>query len=136
VEQEDATIAAFHALGVKLAVTELDVDVLPASTRRPTAEVTERAENGVNLNPYTAGLPENIQKALAVRYADLFRVFVKYRGAIQRVTFWGVTDRVSWLNDFPARGRTNYPLLFDRSGNPKPAFDAVMRVAAEPRGVR
>jgi GH35 family endo-1,4-beta-xylanase len=27
----------------------------------------------------------------------------------------------------------NYPLLFDRNGQPKPAFDAVIRVASEKR---
>ena len=48
---------------------------------------------------------------------------------ITRVTFWGVTDGFSWLNNFPAPGRTNYPLLFDREGKPKPAFDAVIQEA-------
>ena len=48
---------------------------------------------------------------------------------ITRVTFWDVTDRDSWLNDFPVAGRTNYPLLFDRAGKPKPAFDAVIQAA-------
>jgi endo-1,4-beta-xylanase len=65
---------------------------------------------------------------LARRYADLFGVFVKYRGVISRVTFWGVTDGDSWLNNWPVRGRTAYPLLFDRNGQPKPAFQAVVRL--------
>jgi len=71
-----------------------------------------------------------MQAALAKRYADLFEVFVKHRQNIGRVTFWGVTDGDSWLNNFPTRGRTNYPLLFDRQGKPKPAFDAVLQKAA------
>jgi endo-1,4-beta-xylanase len=70
-----------------------------------------------------------MQKALAKRYADIFAVFLKYKDLITRVTFWGVTDRYSWLNNFPAVGRTNYPLLFDREGKPKPAFDAVIQKA-------
>ena len=70
-----------------------------------------------------------MQRTLAARYAELFGVFVKYRAAITRITFWGVTDGDSWLNNFPTRGRTNYPLLFDRQGKPKPAFDAVVRTA-------
>ena len=45
---------------------------------------------------------------------------------MSRVTFWGVTDRDSWLNNWPVPGRTSYPLLFDREGKPKPAFDAVI----------
>jgi endo-1,4-beta-xylanase len=48
---------------------------------------------------------------------------------MSRVTFWGVTDADSWLNNWPVRGRTSYPLLFDRNGKPKPAFDAVIRQA-------
>ena len=126
VEKVDATIAEFHALGVKVNITELDVDVLPQVTRTHTADVSAKAEGDANSNPYTAGLPAPQQQALADRYAALFRVFLKHRDAVTRVTFWGVTDQGSWLNNFPARGRTNYPLLFDRQGKPKPAFDAVV----------
>jgi endo-1,4-beta-xylanase len=129
-EQQAATIEAFRDLGVKVNITELDVDVLPRTTRQNTADVSATAAGGAGSNPYTAGLPEEMQQKLAARYADLFKVFVKYRGAITRVTFWGVTDGDSWLNNFPTRGRTNYPLLFDRQGHPKPAFDAVLKTAA------
>jgi len=127
-ELED-TITAFSALGVRVMVTELDVDVLPAVTREPTADVSVRAVTKPESNPYTAGLPDEMQKALAKRYADIFAVLLKHKDAITRVTFWGVTDRDSWLNSFPAMGRTNYPLLFDRDSKPKPAFDAVMQEA-------
>ena len=41
---------------------------------------------------------------------------------VTRVTFWGLSDADSWLN----RGRMNYPLLWDRQRQPKPAFDAVV----------
>jgi len=73
-----------------------------------------------------------VQQALAKRYADLFGVYMKHRDAITRVTFWGVTDGDSWLNGWPVRGRTSYPLLFDRAGKPKPAFDAVIRATERP----
>jgi endo-1,4-beta-xylanase len=129
VQQIDDTFKAFKELNVKVAVTELDVDLLPAVTRRPTADISERAEASKDSNPYVAGLPDEMQQALAKRYADLFAVFLKNKDVITRVTFWGVTDRSSWLNNFPAGGRTNYPLLFDREGKPKPAFDAVIRQA-------
>jgi endo-1,4-beta-xylanase len=126
VEEMDATFRTFKALGVKVCVTELDVDVLPPATRRPTADVSVRAEPDASLNPYTASLPDDVQTALAKRYADIFATILEHRDAITRVTFWGVTDRVSWLNNFPVRDRTNYPLLFDREGKPKPAFEAVL----------
>ena len=129
-EQQSATIEAFRELGIKVNITELDVDVLPRTTRQDTADVSATAAGGAGSNPYTAGLPEEMQQKLAARYADLFKVFVMYRGTITRVTFWGVTDADSWLNNFPTRGRTNYPLLFDRQGHPKPAFDAVLKTAA------
>jgi endo-1,4-beta-xylanase len=58
VEQMDATFAAFKQLGVKIAVTELDVDVLPAPRSNATADVSVRATATPELNPYTAGLPD------------------------------------------------------------------------------
>jgi endo-1,4-beta-xylanase len=122
VEQEDATISAFAALGLKVMITELDVNVLGG---KQTAEITEMA-NQAGSNAYTNGLPPVVQQELAERYADLFRVFVKHRHDISLVTFWGVTDGDSWLN---IRGRVNHPLLFDRAGRPKPAFDAVIQAA-------
>ena len=128
-KQQSDTIEAFAALGVKVCITELDVDVLPRNAPGNSADVSATGAGGAGTNPYTAGLPEPVQQALARRYAELFEIFVKYRAAIGRVTFWGVTDGGSWLNNFPIRGRTNYPLLFDREGKPKAAFSAVMEAA-------
>ena len=70
-----------------------------------------------------------MQQALAQRYAELFAVYAKHSDKISRVTFWGVTDGDSWLNDWPVAGRTSYPLLFDRAGAPKQAFHAVLATA-------
>jgi endo-1,4-beta-xylanase len=131
-KQEAETIEAFAALGLRVHITELDVDVLPRTTRQNTADIAAVAPGTPEANPYMAGLPEERQQALAKRYAELFEVFVQHRDVISRVTFWGVTDGDSWLNNFPTRGRTNYPLLFDRTGKPKPAFDAVVQQAKTP----
>jgi endo-1,4-beta-xylanase len=128
-EQEDATIAAFAKLGIKVNITELDIDVLPRANRSQGADVATAAEARQDLNPFANGLPNAVQQNLARRYADLFRVFLRHHEVIDRVTFWGVTDGDSWLNNWPVRGRTSYPLLFDRAGRPKPAFDAVVRTA-------
>jgi endo-1,4-beta-xylanase len=130
----DETIRAFGALGLKVSITELDVDVLPAATRSQAAEVSLNFALQARLNPYTNGLPDSVQQALAKRYADLFAVFVKDHTMMHRVTFWGVSDAHSWLNDWPVRGRTSYPLLFDRDCRPKPAFDAVIKTAAGAAG--
>jgi endo-1,4-beta-xylanase len=129
--QEDAAISAFAALGVKVAITELDITVLPNAGAQPSADVNLRIKQEAELNPYSKGLPDSVQQDLAKRYADLFRVYLKHRDTVERVTLWGVTDSDSWLNDWPVQGRTNYPLLFDRSGQPKPAYEAVLRVASE-----
>ena len=122
---EDATIAAFAALGVKVHITELDVDVLPRTTK-PGADYAVDVVVTPQLNPYVDRLPDAKQTALAKRYAELFQVYLKHRDAIERVTFWGVADGDSWLNNWPMKGRTNYPLLFDRSGRPKLALDAII----------
>jgi endo-1,4-beta-xylanase len=128
-KQQSDTIEAFAALGIKVNITELDVDVLPRNAPGNSADISATSAGGAGLNPYTAGLPDAVQQTLANRYAELFDIFVKYKASISRVTFWGVTDGGSWLNNFPIRGRTNYPLLFDRGGKPKPAFFSVIGTA-------
>ncbi len=130
----DSTIAAFAALGVKVNITELDVDVLPqARPQYRGADVSFRADTSTVLNPYARALPDSVQQALARRYAELFTVFLNQRAVLGRVTFWGVDDADSWLNNWPVPGRTSYPLLFDRAGRPKPAFDAVVRAVRAAR---
>ena len=121
-------IAAFGRLGIKVAITELDIDVLPARAQSLNADVTRREALDPALNPYAAGLPDTVQQALARRYAELFGVYLQHSGIVERVTFWGVTDADSWLNNWPIRGRTSYPLLFDSAGRPKPAFYAVVGI--------
>ncbi len=133
-DQEDATISAFAALGLKVAITELDINVLPTGGHQPTADVTLHIEQNKALNPYVDGLPDSVQQQLAARYADLFRVFLKHRDVVSRVTFWGVSDGDSWLNNAPVRGRTSYPLLFGRTDEPKPALEAVIREAGKSAG--
>jgi endo-1,4-beta-xylanase len=130
-ETEDATISEFAKLGVKVAITELDIDVLPPVPNQWTADVSLKVQQDPKLNPYADGLPQALQQKLAVRYAGLFGVYLKHRDVVTRVTLWGVTDGDSWRNNWPVHGRTSYPLLFDRSGQPKPAFQSVMRVAAD-----
>jgi len=131
--QVDATMTALSKLGVKVNITELDINVLPAPNQFSGAEVSQRFDPAKGLDPYTNGLPDEIQQKLAKRYADLFQIFLKHRDSVTRVTFWGVTDADSWLNFFPIRGRTNYPLLFDRQGRPKPAYRAVIQTIRSAR---
>ena len=39
-------------------------------------------------------------------------------------------DKHSWLNDWPIKGRTNYPLLFDRNYQSKKAYDALIELVS------
>jgi endo-1,4-beta-xylanase len=125
----DEAISQFAKLGLKVMITELDIDMLPAVTAARGADVSFKMEATAELNPYTNGLPESVQQQLSQRYADLFSVFLKHRGEVTRVTFWGVVDGDSWLNKWPVQGRTAYPLLFDRDGKSKPAFRGVLKTA-------
>jgi len=128
-QQVDETIGAFSKLGIKVTVTELDLDVLPPATGSQAAEVSMNFALQAKLNPYANGLPDAVQQQLAERYADLFAVFVKHHAEVGRVTFWGVTDGDSWLNNWPVKGRTAYPLVFNREGMPKPAFNAIIQAS-------
>ncbi|SFQ42097.1 endo-1,4-beta-xylanase [Parafilimonas terrae] len=125
----EESIKAFSALGVEVMFTELDLTVLPNPWDNATAEVSATAKGSKEMNPYAAGLPDAAQQTLTKSYADLFRLFVKYKNDISRITFWGVNDGQSWLNGWPIPGRTNYPLLFDRDFKPKPAFFSVIATA-------
>ena len=127
VTQQDATITEFAKLDIRVNITELDVNVLPDPECFSGSEITLNFALKEKLDPYKNGLPEEMQRKLARRYAELFKIFLKHHQKIDRITFWNVTDKESWLNNFPVRGRTNYPLLFDRNGNPKLAFKSVIQ---------
>src|SRR5690554_1890012 len=134
----EAAIDAYAALGVKVMITELEVDVLPLTREgqiigqglmHPQFELPEFK---AFLDPYRDGLPDAVQQQLADRYAELFRIFHGRRDKLHRVTVWGVEDGMSWKNGYPIPNRTNHPLLFDRQGQPKPALRAVLAVPSAP----
>lgn len=122
----EESIKEFSALGIEVMFTELDLSVLPNPWDANVADVNRTAANNERMNPYATALPDSMQAKLTKGYEDLFNLFLKYSDKISRVTFWGVNDGQSWLNNWPIRGRTNYPLLFDRLFQPKPAFYSVI----------
>lgn len=119
----EAAIVAFHAEGLKVAITELDIDVVP---RKASGANVNAHEKGAN-DPFADGLTPEMQKRLADDYTRLFELFLKHRDKISRVTFWGLHDGRSWLNSWP-RKRTNHALLFDRSLQPKPAAASLLEL--------
>ena len=122
------TLVAMREVGVKAVVSELDIDVIPRS--KWWADGGKHREELARLNPYRDGCPPEVLERQADQYAQLFRLFRKHHDTIARVSFWNLHDGQSWLNDFPWR-RVNHPLLFDREGNPKPAFPAVIAALPE-----
>lgn len=127
-------IDAYAACGVKVMITELDVDVLPLTMEgqiigQVMSDPQFQLEEFKNyLDPYPNGLPEEVQQQLTERYAELFTLFYNKKEKIARVTCWGLHDGMSWKNGYPIPGRTNYPLLWDRQGKPKPAVQAIVGI--------
>lgn len=123
----EKSITDYAALGLKVDITELDISVIPMPWDFSGADVNVKFESDdPTMNPYPDGLPEVIQKELAQRYQDIFKLFLKHEDKINRVTFWGVNDGDSWKNDWPIKGRTDYPLLFNRKNQPKEAYYRIL----------
>ncbi|SNR76563.1 endo-1,4-beta-xylanase [Lutibacter flavus] len=131
IEEIEKSILDYASLGVKVAITELDITVIPSPWNLQGADVNQNFEGSEFMNPYPESLPDSIQTKLAKRYADIFKLFLKHQDKISRVTFWGVNDGQSWKNDWPIKGRTNYPLLFDREFKPKKAYYNILALKEE-----
>ncbi|TGG92704.1 endo-1,4-beta-xylanase [Natronospirillum operosum] len=129
----ERSIEAYAAEGMRIHITEMDVDALPVAWEHTGAEISALEEYAEELDPYRDGLPAAIEQQLTDRYVEMFEMFIRHRNKIDRVTTWGTYDGESWKNDFPVQGRTNYPLLFDRSRQRKPAYYAVADLGSQTR---
>jgi len=127
-EEIEQSIVEYSSLGLKVAITEFDITVLPNPWDLKGADVNQNFEGNAKMNPYPEKLADSVQVKLAERYASIFKIFIKHKDKISRVTFWGVHDKQSWLNDWPIKGRTNYPLLFDTQLQHKKAYNSVMQL--------
>ena len=129
INEFEKSIIAYGDLGVKVMITELDLSVLPSPWHQDGgADVASNFEYNKKMNPYKDGLPDSVSKAFDKRYLSFFELFMKYEDKIDRVTLWGVNDGDSWKNGWPIRGRTDYPLLFDRSNRPKEVVSSIMKM--------
>ena len=104
-------IERYSSLGLKIQFTELDISIYPWEKDR-------RAKRPGESDQFTADL----EARQAAKYAMVFNVFRAYKDVITNVTFWNVSDRHSWLDEYPVMGRKNYPLLFDANLQPKKAY--------------
>ncbi|MDR0231351.1 MAG: endo-1,4-beta-xylanase [Dysgonamonadaceae bacterium] len=128
-DEYQAAMDAYAAAGVKVMVTELDMSALPRPGQNTGANIADVEEYQASLNPFTEGLSEEVSAEWTKRMAEFFQLFIDNSDKIQRVTMWGVSDATSWKNDFPVRGRTDYPLLFDRNHQPKPIVQKIIDMA-------
>lgn len=117
-DEFEESLLAYAGTGIKVMITELDMSALPSVNF--SANITDTVAFRKSLNPYTEELPDSASQVWNNRMKDIFNLFLKHADKITRVTAWGVTDKDSWKNDFPVKGRTDYPLLFDRNYEPKP----------------
>ncbi len=130
-DELDTALDTYANTGLTIMVTEHEVNILPLPDDIITADISANHEISDELNPYPESLPDSMHTVLSSRYVDIFRILLKYQDSISRVTFWGVHDGYSWTNYWPVHGRSNYPLLFDREYQPKPAFHAIVQLANE-----
>lgn len=115
--QLDSTLQRFSQLGLKIQITELDISVYPK-------EHNARERKAVDAD--TTFTAQKEQQQMAV-YKMCFELFRKYKQHISGITFWNISDRSSWLDNFPVRGRKDHPLLFNAALEPKKAFWEVVK---------
>jgi GH35 family endo-1,4-beta-xylanase len=116
----DRAIADYASLGLKVSISELDVTIRGAAGGQ-----FGGPGGGRRGGPVTPPSPQDL-KAQADAYARLFAIFVKHKDVIERVTFWGLSDRRSWRAG-------QHPLIFDANNQPKPAYAAIVDVVLQPK---
>jgi endo-1,4-beta-xylanase len=118
-QQLDSTLTRFSELGLKIQITELDISVYPK-------EHTARERKAED---YDSNFTKEKEEQQIEVYKMCFELFKKHKDAISGITFWNISDRHSWLDNFPVRGRKDYPLLFDKELKPKKVYWEVVIVA-------
>jgi len=115
----DKAIADYASLGLKVSITELDVTIRGAVGGQLGPRFGGRRVGG--------GAPPTLQdlKAQADAYARLFSIFIKRKDAMERVTFWGLSDRHTWRFG-------QHPLIFDSNNQRKPAYAAIVGALLQP----
>jgi len=99
----EVSIKSFIKLGVKIAISEMDIMASKSDDNNLTNEWNEDAA-----------------QRQAEKYAAMFRIFKNHAGYISRVTFWGLDDGKSWR-------ASSHPTLLDKNYGLKPAFRAVAK---------
>ena len=103
----------FKAAGYKIKVSELDVSMYD-----------DYATGSFVASPAVDWTPE-VETKQAKRFSDLFALYRKNKDIMTSVTFWGVSDDMTWLDGVVA-GRNDYPLIYNDAHTPKAARAAIM----------
>lgn len=127
IEAMETSFKELKTAGVKILITEWDISILPNPYSG--ANISMNFKYSPEMDPYREGVPDSIQQKWNKRLLDMFGLFLKYNDVIDRVTVWGLNDAVSWLNNFPIRGRIDYPVLFDRNNHPKYIVAEMIKMA-------
>jgi endo-1,4-beta-xylanase len=131
VKDYDKALEMYSKLGLKLMITEMDLTVLPWPTEKEGADISLTAEYQEKMNPYPNGMPDSASLAWSQRCKKFFDLYIKYQENISRVTMWGIHDDQSWRNNWPIKGRKDYPLLFDRNLEPKKVVSEIIEDATK-----
>jgi endo-1,4-beta-xylanase len=115
-ENLPAAIDKFASLGLDVQITELDISVYPYYHNM------DRSTLPKEIRQFEGQLDEE----LAAKYKEAFGILRSRKDKITGVTFWGLADNNTWLSKYVVKGRTDYPLLFDKEYNPKKAYYAIM----------
>lgn len=125
----DSCVQCYVNAGVDVQFTEIDMSSTPTVTY--SANVSDTAAWQAACNPYANGLPDSVATIWNERMSTFLSIVDKYVPHVRRVTAWGVTDADSWKNDWPIKGRTEYPLWFDRQGKMKPFLQERLKKIGE-----
>lgn len=126
-EATETSIKKLKNAGVKVLITEWDISILPSPYEG--ANIAANFKYSEKMDPYRESVPDSIQQKWNKRVLDMFGLFLKYHDVVDRVTVWGLSDNTTWLNNFPIRGRKDYPVLFDRNNQRKPVVDEMIKMA-------
>ena len=117
----ERTLCEFEKIGMPVMITEWEMGALPTLTQSANVTVGDELPTATpETDLYRAGLPDSVSVLWNKRMRMFWDMFIRHADNIKRVNIWGVRDGDSWKNDFPVLGRKDYPLFFDREGQPKP----------------
>lgn len=130
-EEYENAIIGYANEGVKVMITELDLSILPSAWRETNTGISTNYEYQKRLNPYATTIPDSTSVIWNNRMSDFFNLFMKHADKISCVTMWGIADGDSWKSNLLIKRQTDYPLLFDRLHQPKPAVKMIIDKASK-----